>query len=92
MAVRARGVLWELEGKGRFWAIFLLFWWGYFDLTASHILAPSRVTPVLVRLYNFMHYGHSEALSAMVCVAFAVPFLVLAAAAGVRRLAERFGL
>jgi len=92
VAHRARGVLWELEGRGRFWGIFLLFWWGYFDLTASSILAPSQVTPVLVRLYNFMHYGHSAALSVMVCVAFAVPFVLLATAVCLRRAAARLGV
>ncbi len=78
VARRGRQVLWHLEGQGKLAVAFLLFCWGYFDVTASAILAPSQMTPVLVRLYNFMHYGQTAALSAMVFVAFAVPFLLLA--------------
>jgi ABC-type Fe3+ transport system permease subunit len=70
-----RRVAWELKTRPLFWAAFLLFCWGYFDLTASSVLAPSGMTPVSVRLYNLMHYGQSAALSAMVCAALAVPLL-----------------
>ena len=91
---RWRGrLVWEMKARGRFWVGFLLFCWGYFDLTASAILAPPGMTTVTVRLYNLMHYGQTAVLSAMVCVAFAVPVVVLlvAGAAGVlwsRRLAH----
>jgi ABC-type Fe3+ transport system permease subunit len=68
-------------GRSRFWVLALLFYWAYFDLTASAILAPPGMTPVTVRLYNLMHYGRTAVLSAMVMVSFAVP-VVLAAAAG----------
>jgi len=77
VARRGRRVLWHLEGQGKLAVAFLLFCWGYFDVTASAILAPSQMTPVLVRLYNFMHYGQTAALSAMVFVCFAVPFVLL---------------
>jgi len=73
-----RRVLWHLEGQGKLAVAFLLFCWGYFDLTASAILAPSQMTPVTWRLYNFMHYGHTAALSTMVLVCFLVPFLLCA--------------
>jgi iron(III) transport system permease protein len=82
---RARHLLWALVGRGTFWAVFLLFCWAYLDLTASAVLSPSRMTPVMVRLYNFMHYGRTSLLSAMVCVAFLVPFAVLLVAEGARR-------
>ena len=72
-----RRVLWRLEGQGRLAVAFLLFCLGYFDLTASAILAPSQMAPVPVRLYNFMHYGQTAALSAMVFVCFAVPVLIV---------------
>ena len=85
VARNSRRLAWHLGRRGQFYVAFLLFCWGYFDLTASSILAPSGMTPVLVRLYNFAHYGQSAALSAMVCVAFAVPFVLLALAMMVRR-------
>ena len=88
-SARGREIEWELRSRGQFWVAFVLFCWGYLDLTASSILAPSGVTPVLVRLYNFMHYGQMAVLSAMVCVAFLVPFVLLLAAAVLRRAFRR---
>ncbi|MBM4041893.1 MAG: hypothetical protein FJ290_25635 [Planctomycetes bacterium] len=73
-----RRVLWHLEGQGRLAVAFLLFVWAYFDLTVSDILHPAQMTPVLSRLYNFMHYGHTPALSIMVLVCFSIPFLLWA--------------
>ena len=48
----------------------------YFDMTAGSILAPPRMTPVFVRLYNMMHYGRMAGLSAMVLAAVVAPFLI----------------
>jgi ABC-type Fe3+ transport system permease subunit len=73
-----------LRARGRFWAVFLLFCWGYFDVTASAILAPSATTPIFVRLYNLMHYGRITVLSAMVCAALAAPLAALGVAAAAR--------
>jgi hypothetical protein len=67
-------------------AVFLLLCWGYFDLTAGSLLAPSSMTPVFVRLYNLMHYGESTVLSAMVAVVMLVPVLLLLASGCVWRL------
>ena len=82
---KSRRTLWEMRSRGLFWVAFVLFWWGYFELTAASLLAPSQMTPVLVRLYNMMHYGQTSVLSAMVCVAFAVPFVALLVAVLARR-------
>ncbi len=49
----------------------------YFEVTVSAILAPTSMTPVMVRLYNLMHYGRDTMLSAYVVVIVAVPFLLL---------------
>jgi ABC-type Fe3+ transport system permease subunit len=76
-----RRLRWQMLGRSRFWVLALLFYWAYFDLTASAILAPPGMTPVTVRLYNLMHYGRTAVLSAMVMISFAMP-VVLAAAAG----------
>jgi len=73
----ARGIMWSIDGRRRAWVAYLMFAWGYFDMTASSILAPSRATPVFVTLYNFMHYGRKAATSAMVAGAFAAPLVVL---------------
>ncbi len=77
-----REIVWRLRTSEQFWVLFLLFCWGYFELTASAILHPSAMTPAWVRLYNLMHYGQSWLLSAMVLVAFALPFVVLGLARG----------
>ncbi len=82
-----RAILRRLRGNGAFWALFLLFCWAYFDMTAASILAPVRMTPVFVRLYNLMHYGRTAVLSVMVCLALAAPLAVLALAAVGTRLA-----
>ncbi len=71
----ASSLLWRMKTGRLFWAAFLLFYLAYFELTASAILAPTGMTPVVVRLYNEMHYGQSAVLSAMVSIAFAVPLL-----------------
>jgi len=89
VARAARGTLWDLRGRGQFWLLFFLFCWAYFDMTAASILAPSRMTPVQVRLYNFMHYGQTAVLSAMVCVTFLVPFVLLAGAGLMGRAVRR---
>ena len=77
--VRARGarILRMLFSRGRFWLVFLLFCWGYFDLTASAILAPPGTNSVFVLLHNQMHYGGGPVLSAMVLIAFLVPVVLL---------------
>ena len=82
-------LMWQLRARPRFWVAFLLFCWGYFDMTASAILAPAGMTTVTARLYNLMHYGRTEVLSAMVCAAFVVPFLLILAAEGARGAASR---
>ena len=92
--VRRRGGLIEREilTRGRFWVIFLLFCWGYFDMVASSILPPAGVNPIFALLHNQMHYGQMSVLSAWVLLAFAVPIVVLAAAGAapaVRRAAVR---
>jgi ABC-type Fe3+ transport system permease subunit len=79
-----RKLIWELSTKRQFWVLFLLFCWGYFDFTASSILAPPAMTPVTVRLYNLAHYGQSAVLSAMVCAASCVPLALILVAEGAR--------
>jgi len=81
----ARRLLWQLDGRRRFLAAFLLFCWAYFDFTAGSILAPVGLTPVFVRLHNLAHYGQNAVLSAMMLAAFAIPVLVLLSAGAAAR-------
>ena len=80
----SRRLAWDLETQPRLAAFGLLFCWAYFDFTASSILAPTRFTPVFVRLHNLAHYGQTAVLSAMMLAAFLTPvaLLLLTAAAG----------
>jgi ABC-type Fe3+ transport system permease subunit len=74
---RAGRLRWRLDLRARFWVFFLLFCWAYLELSASAILAPPGHTTAVVRLYNLMHYGRSQVLSAMVLAALLVPLLVV---------------
>lgn len=71
----SRTILWKLQGAGRFWAMALLFWWSYLELTLPSLLRPSGMAPAPMRLYNFLHYGHIPGLAAMLVVVLAVPVL-----------------
>jgi len=84
----AAGALsWALSGRPRWWCFAIIFAWAYGDLAASAILHPVDMTPVLVRLYNLMHYGRSSALSVQLTMALLGGLLALGAAyAGVRAL------
>lgn len=75
--VGSRRLIWELATRPRVIAASILFYWAYFDFTASSILAPNGFTPVFVRLHNLAHYGQTAVLSAMMLAAFAAPILVL---------------
>jgi len=70
-------LVWDMRTRSRLWVLILLFCWGYFEVVASALLAPSGMTPIFVRLYNLMHYGQITGLSAMVLAAFLVPVVLL---------------
>ena len=70
-------LIWRLDTRRRWLAVFLLFCWAYFDFTAGSILAPVGLTPVFVHLHNLAHYGQTAVLSAMFLAAFAAPVAVL---------------
>lgn len=56
----------------------ILFYMTYHDLPASALLAPSSMSPAIVRLYNLMHYGQYQTLSAMVVLTYGLPTIALA--------------
>ena len=57
-------LLFRLRDQPRLLAVGLLCYWSYLDLSTAYLLAPSGMPSGLVRLYNFMHFGRSAALSA----------------------------
>jgi iron(III) transport system permease protein len=69
---------WHLKYRHQFWLVCLGSMWGYWDLTISSILLPARYSTATVRLYNLMHYGRSETLSAMLVFAIIIPVVVIA--------------
>jgi hypothetical protein len=81
VAMAGRRLRWQLSGRAWWWLAVLLFYLAYFDVAASAMLAPTGMTPAVVRLYNLMHYGRGAVLSAMVCATLLAPVMLLAAAA-----------
>jgi hypothetical protein len=72
-----RSLLWRLRDQPRFLAASLLCYWAYCDLPTAYMLAPTGMASGLVRLYNFMHFGRSAALSAEACVFFGAPVVLI---------------
>jgi hypothetical protein len=68
---------WQLRDQPRFLALGLLGYWAYCDLPSAYLLAPTGMASGLVRLYNFMHFGRSAALSAEASVFFGLPVVCL---------------
>lgn len=66
VAQRRQGsaLLWRLTGEPHLLSLGMLVYWGYLDLTTSYLLAPTGLPAGVVRLYNFMHFGRTAALSA----------------------------
>jgi hypothetical protein len=67
------GLVDDLQVKAAFWSAVLVWYWCYWELTPASLLAPPSAMSFCVRLYNFMHYGQSNALSTMLLAAVAVP-------------------
>ncbi|MBS0202408.1 MAG: hypothetical protein JSS49_05865 [Planctomycetes bacterium] len=70
-------ILWHLRERSQFLAVSLLCYWAYCDLPTAYMLAPSGMASGLVRLYNFMHFGRSAALSAEALLFFGIPIACL---------------
>ncbi len=71
-----RRLLWRLIDQPRFFGIATLVWWAYLDLTTAYLLAPVGMSSGVVRLYNFMHFGRTAALSAEAAVLLGGPLLI----------------
>ena len=82
-------LLFRLRDQPRILAMGLLCYWAYLDLSTAYLLAPSGMPSGLVRLYNFMHFGRSSALSAEAFLFFGVPLATIAGALVVSRFLRR---
>lgn len=74
----------------RYWSVALLSFWGYLELTVAYLLGPVTIVSVPVLLYNQMHFGKNAVLSAMTCLAVAVPALSFLGIAALRPLLYRW--
>ena len=72
---QASALLFRLRDQPQLMGMGLLCYWAYLDLSTSYLLAPSAMPSGLVRLYNFMHFGRSSALSAEAFLFFGIPVL-----------------
>ncbi|MBI1346922.1 hypothetical protein GC163_11610 [bacterium] len=65
---------WRLVEQPIALALGLLTCWSYLDLTTAYLLAPNGMPSGMVRLYNFMHFGRTSALSAEALVLMVGPW------------------
>ena len=72
-----RRLLWHLRDQSEVLAAGLLCYWAYCDLPTAYMLAPTGMVSGLVRLYNFMHFGRSAALSAEASAFFGTPVVCM---------------
>lgn len=79
---------WEWRVEPQIAAVGVMCYWAYLDLTSASLLDPPGMASVVKRLYNFMHYGHSAAMTMEATVAMLVPTLawgtILVAARAIR--------
>lgn len=72
---RPVALLFRLRDQPQILAMGILCYWAYLDLSTAYLLAPSGTNSGLVRLYNFMHFGRSAALSAESFLFFGIPIV-----------------
>jgi ABC-type Fe3+ transport system permease subunit len=81
----ARELAWQMHWRGEFWAVALLSYWAFLDLTIAYLLAPVTIVSAPVMLYNQMHFGKNAVLSALVFLTVIVPALLFILASVSRR-------
>lgn len=72
----ARRWWWQWRVEPQIAACGLLCYWAYLDLTTAAILRPTGMESIMVRLYNFMHFGYSAAMSMEATLAMLVPLAI----------------
>lgn len=86
----ARELGWRLGGSAEFWSLGLLSYWAYLELALAYLLGPVAIVSVPVLLYNQMHFGKNATLTAMTCLAVAVPAAWFVSVAALRPLILRW--
>lgn len=80
--LRAAGGVAAVHGRNLIWQYVRLRWlvataalahWSFWDVSVASMLRPVRFEPIVVRLYNEMHYRGTETLVAITLLALAVP-------------------
>ena len=69
----ARRWFWQWRIEPQVAACGLLCYWAYLDLTSAALLSPPGMASVVKRLYNFMHFGHSAAMSMEAAIVMLLP-------------------
>ncbi len=81
----AARLLWSLEHIRWLLAAAVLCHWCTWDVTTASILRPVSIEPVVTRLYQEMHFSRTESLTALSLATVAVPWLLFAVIAVIRR-------
>jgi ABC-type spermidine/putrescine transport system permease subunit II len=88
-AVHGRNLIWQLDRIRWLIASAVLAHWCLWDVAVASTLRPVRFEPIVVRLYNEMHYGRTETLVAITLLALVIPLGLICIAAVVwKRLPE----
>lgn len=73
----ASDIHWVRHARPVFWAGGLLLCTLFYDVTLASLLAPLQMPLVMPRVYNFMHYGQSQILSASLLACMLTPVAAL---------------
>ena len=87
----ARQLSWTMHKRKWLLAVAILTHWCFWDVTIAATLRPVTFEPVVTRLYNEMHYGHTETLVAMTGLALLIPALMFTVAGLVWQRIETVG-
>ncbi|MEZ6058968.1 MAG: hypothetical protein R3C19_01250 [Planctomycetaceae bacterium] len=68
----------------------ILVHWSFWDVTVPSLLRPLRFEPVVTRLYNEMHYGRTETLTAITLLSVVLPWTAVFALMFVVRAVLKF--
>lgn len=73
VAAHGRQLVWQLVRIRWLIAAAVLTHWCFWDVTVASTLRPVRFEPIVIRLYNEMHYRGTESLVAITLLALTVP-------------------